>query len=115
MDDEDRVEEGPTGEPEPEYVEPVTFGHEATAQESVHIETGRGQTTEVQSGAPFVATIERVADEAHYGGYFRVFLNGDELIENPWLDEGHTEPNPSYPTTIELGMRIAITSYDKVG
>lgn len=104
MDDEDRVEEGPTGEPEPEYVEPVTFGHEATAQESVHIETGRGQTTEVQSGAPFVATIERVADEAHYGGYFRPFLNGVEIVE----------PEDA-PDTIEAGMRIVITAYDKVG
>lgn len=71
---------------------------------SVHIETGRGATAEVQVGAPFGETIERIADEAHYGGYFRVFLNGDELLD----------PNEA-PETIESGMRIAITSYDKVG
>ena len=71
---------------------------------SVFIETGRGQTAEVRIGTPFTEAIERVADEAHYGGYFRVFLNGEELID----------PEES-PETIELGMRIVLTSYDKVG
>lgn len=103
MDDEERVEEEPAEEEEP-WVRPEPYGHEATAQASVHIETGRGQTAEVQVGAPFQETIERVANGAHYGGYFRVFLNGEEIL-NP--DEA--------PATIEAGMRIAITSYDKVG
>ena len=101
MDDEERTEE--------DIVEgnvPVreAFGDGATTQGSINIETGRGQTVEVQVGAPFTETLERVADEAHYGGFFRVFLNGSELLE----------PTES-PATIELGMRIAITSYDKVG
>ena len=77
--------------------------HAAHPEESVFIETGRGQAVEVQVGAPFAETIERLADEAHYGGFFRVFLNGEELIE----------PEES-PATIEPRMRIVITSYDKV-
>jgi len=77
--------------------------HAAHPEESVFIETGRGQAIEVQVGAPFAETIEHLADEAHYGGFFRVFLNGEELIE----------PEES-PTTIEPRMRIVITSYDKL-
>lgn len=95
--------------------EPTGFAHEPTGGESVHIEVGRGNTAEVQVGAPFVETIERLAEEAHYGGYFRVFKNGEELTEDPWLDAEHTQLNPNYPTVIEQGMRIALTSYDKVG
>ena len=72
--------------------------------ESVFIETGRGQTAEVQVGAPFQPTIERIAEEVHYGGYFRVFLNGEEII-NP----------EEAPATIEPGMRIALTSYKNRG
>lgn len=100
MDDEERtVEEEPTAEEGP-----TAFGETAAVGGPVHIETGRGQTAEVQAGAPFQETIERVADEAHYGGYFRVFLNGEEILD----------PNEA-PAVIEAGMRIAITSYDKVG
>lgn len=73
-------------------------------KDTVEIVTGRGQTKEVPKGAPFGETIEKLADEASYGGYFRVFLNGEELID----------PNDA-PATIEEGMRIAICSYDKVG
>ncbi len=73
-------------------------------KETVTIITGRGQTTEVPKGAPFGETIERIADEASYGGYFRVFLNGEELID----------PNDA-PATIEADMKVAICSYDKVG
>ena len=106
MADEERVEEEEDEEEEEQelWVRPQPYGHEATGGESVHIETGRGQTAEVQVGAPFQETIERIADEAHYGGYFRVFLNGDELLD----------PNEA-PTVVEAGMRIAICSYDKVG
>jgi len=81
------------------------WGAGAQADEgSVYVETGRGNTAEVAVGSPFGETIERIADEAHYGGYFKVFLNGDELV-NP----------EDAPEKIEAGMRIAITSYDKVG
>ena len=83
---------------------PTGFAHEPTGGGSIHIEVGRGHTTEVQVGAPFQETIERIADEAHYGGFFRVFLNGEEILE----------PTEA-PETIQLGMRIALTSYDKVG
>ena len=102
MPDEEPIAEVVEEQPEVEERREA-FGQEAV-DGTVHIETGRGQTTEVQAGSPFSETVERVADEAHYGGYFRVFLNGEEII-NP--DEA--------PATIEPGMRIAITSYDKVG
>ena len=49
-------------------------------------------------------TLERLAEDAHYGGYFRIFLNGNEVIN----------PEDS-PATVEAGSRIAITAYDKVG
>lgn len=75
-----------------------------TPRQSVFVETGRGQTEEVQVGAPFGPTIEHVAEDAHYGGYFRVFLNGEEILDPA-----------EAPATIEAGMRIALTSYDKVG
>ncbi len=87
---------------EEERPEGWTSGAAGTAP--IFVETGRGQTVEVSVGAPFAETLERVADEAHYGGYFRVFLNGEEIIN----------PEES-PTVIEPGMRIAVTSYDKVG
>ena len=70
----------------------------------VHIETGRGQSVEMPVGASFEESINRVAEEAHYGNYFRVFLNGEELL-NP----------EEAPQVIEEGMRIALTTYDKVG
>lgn len=96
--------DAPALEPE-EASEPREFG-ESQREESqpVYVDTGRGQAVEVQPGAPFTETLERLAQEAHYGGYFRVFLNGSEVIN----------PEDS-PETIEPGMRIAITSYDKVG
>jgi len=90
---EDRDEETPT----------VEWGQGHTPPASVFVETGRGNTAEVPAGSPFQPTIERLAEEAHYGGYFRVFLNGDELVN----------PEES-PATIETGMRIVLTSYDKV-
>lgn len=95
-----------TGEDEGEEFAPSpTWADRATQPaQVVYVETGRGQAAEVQAGAPFVETVERLADEAHYGRFFRVFLNGDEII-NP--DDA--------PQTIEPDMRIAITSYDKVG
>jgi len=102
--DEGEEEEGGVAPPEEGEGRPRGWAPETPAGGSVFIETGRGQTAEVQMGAPFQETIERVADEAHYGGYFRVFLNGEELL-NP----------EEAPSTIEPGMRIALTSYDKVG
>ena len=65
---------------------------------------GRGDATEVRVGAPFRETVEWVAEEAHYGGNFMVYLNGDRLVT----------PEEA-PSTIKAEMRIAITSYDKVG
>lgn len=81
------------------------FGEEQRAEgQPIFVDVGRGQAVEVQPVSPFSSTLERLADEAHYGGYFRVFLNGSEVVN----------PEDS-PETIEPGMRIAITSYDKVG
>ncbi len=77
---------------------------EAKQLSTIHIETGRGQTAEVQTGTSFGETVEKVAEDAHYGGYFRVFLNGEEIV-NP----------EDAPETIEAGMVIAVCSYDKVG
>ena len=71
---------------------------------SVFIDTGRGQTVEARVGLPFQLVLERIAEEAHYGGYFRVFLNGEEIV-NP----------EEAPTAIEAGMRIAVTSYRNRG
>ena len=92
MDEEDREED----------TQPGWVGTTEAAQ--VMVETGRGNAVGVAAGAPFRDTVEQIAHQANYGGYFRVFLNGDEII------------NPiESPTTIEAGMRIAVTSYDKVG
>ena len=71
---------------------------------TIFVDVGRGEPVEVQVGAPFRSTVEALSDQAHYGGYYRVFLNGSEVI-NP----------EDAPATIEPGMRIAITAYDKVG
>ena len=98
MDDEERMEEV-TEEPTP-----AEWAEEARETQPIFVDTGRGAGVEVQAGAPFAETLERLADEAHYGGYFRVFVNGSEVI-NP----------EDAPTTVESGMRIAITAYDKVG
>ncbi len=92
MDEEDREEEA----------QPGWVG--TTEATQVMVETGRGNAVGVAVGAPFAATVENIAHQANYGGYFRVFLNGDELI-NP----------PDASKTIEAGMRIAVCSYDKVG
>ncbi len=90
---------------EVEETQPRTEWAEGTrAQQPIFVDTGRGQTVEVQAGSPFASTLERLAHEANYGGWFRVFLNGSEVI-NP----------EDAPETIELGMRLAITAYDKVG
>ena len=102
--DKERTDEVREEARETQHTPPVRWADHATHPEgSVFIETGRGQAVEAQVGAPFAETIERLADEAHYGGFFRVFLNGEELIE----------PEES-PATIEPRMRIVITSYDKV-
>jgi len=80
------------------------FGANQRAGAPIYVDIGRGQTAEVQAGDPFVPTLDRLAEEAHYGGYFRVFLNGSEVVDPA-----------DAPATIEPGMRLAITSYDKVG
>ncbi len=70
----------------------------------VYVVTDKGQSVEAHAGDPFVPTIERIADEAHYGGDFRVFLNGNEILEQG-----------ASPGTIQLGQRIRIVAYDKPG
>lgn len=77
---------------------------DTTPTQTVMVETGRGNAVAVQVGAPFRETVERIAEAAHYGGSFRVYLNAEEVIE----------PGEA-PTSIQPGMRIAITAYDKVG
>ena len=68
------------------------------------MDAGRGDPIEVQTGSPFIETLDRLAGLAHYGGDYRVFLNGSEIL---YIEEA--------PATIEDGMRLAITSYDKPG
>ena len=74
------------------------------SEDVVYVETGRGGAVPIPVGSPFRETIERLAEEAHYGGSYRVFLDGNELLE----------PEEA-PESIEAGMRIHITTYDKVG
>lgn len=95
--DEDTLGEG---EPEPRH----EWAADQRPAQPIFVDTGRGAAVEVAPGSPFVTTLERLADEHNYGGYFRIFLNGNEVV-NP----------ENSPETIEPGMRIAITSYDKVG
>jgi len=71
---------------------------------TVFVDVGRGEPVEVLVGTPFVETLDRLAEQAHYGGDYRVFLNGSEVL---YVEEA--------PATIEAGMRLAITSYDKPG
>jgi len=73
-------------------------------ENQVFIETGRGTSVPINVGANFVDTVERIAHQSAYGGYYRVFLNGSEIVE----------PSDA-PQTIEDGMRIVLTPYDKVG
>lgn len=101
--DEEELEEDEE-ELTPGWAEPRWADTVAHPTGSVFVDTGRGQTTEVPVGSPFGSTIERLAEAAHYGGYFRVFLNGSEVL-NP----------EEAPATIDAGMRITITSFDKVG
>ena len=88
-----------------EDVAPRQWAEEARGEaQPIFVDIGRGEPVQVAPGAPFEETTNRLADEAHYGGFFRVFLNGSELV------------NPGdAPATFEPGMRVAITSYDKVG
>ena len=103
--EEEARERGLVDEEEEATEAPRAWAEEAREQvQPIFVDVGRGQTVEVAPGSPFEATTNRLADEAHYGGYFRVFLNGGEVI-NP----------EDAPETVESGMRIAITSYDKVG
>ena len=80
------------------------FGEGGGDRNTVPVDTGRGNVVDVPVGEPFQATLERLADDANYGGFYRVYLNGAEVVD----------PADS-PPTIERDMRIAITSYDKVG
>ena len=91
--------------PEEDTIVSDTFGEASREGNFVPVDVGRGQpAVNVRVGSPFVPTLEELADRANYGGYYRIYLNGSEI------------PNPSdAPATIEAGMRIAITSYDKVG
>ena len=84
--------------------EPVTPWAVADGEEAVTIETGRGTSCRVAVGAPFEETIVAVAEQANYGKFFRVFLNGHEIVS----------PDDA-PETIESDMRIVLTTYDKVG
>ncbi len=103
---EEEVEEEDTGQDtyEPEPVRTPIHDQATRPTGSVFVDVGRGEPVEVTVGAPFVPTLDRLAEQAHYGGDYRVFLNGSEVL---YIEEA--------PATIEAGMRLAITSYDKPG
>ena len=102
---EDEEPEEVMDEGEGEWTPPARWATpERTAGQPIFVDVGRGQTIQVNAGDPFEATLTRLADEAHYGGFYRVYMNGSEII-NP----------ENSPATIEPGMRLAITAYDKVG
>ena len=87
-----------------------TFGEPDRNKGVVPVDVGHGQMVEAKVGADFVNTVEAIARDANYGGYFRVFYANDGAgsmteVVNPG----------DAPAKIEAGMRIAITSYDKVG
>jgi len=83
---------------------PEVFGEPDRNTGNVSVDVGRGQGVMVPVGADFVNTLESLAREANYGGFFKIYLNGDEIID----------PKDA-PATIQADMRIAIRSYDKVG
>ena len=80
------------------------FGEPDRKAGTVPVVLGNGNVVEAKVGSDFVATVEQIAKDAHYGGYFRVFVNQQE-IQNPG----------DAPKKIEEGQRLSITSYDKVG
>ncbi len=80
------------------------FGARVIDRDHVFIDTGRGPQVEVAVGGGFQPTIEQIADQSHYGGAFRVFLNGIEIVDEEDI-----------PAKVEAGMRIALTAYDKPG
>jgi hypothetical protein len=97
-----------------EYVPPRWVPQTGVSTETVFVETGRGNPVSVPVGSPFASTIEQLADRANYGGYFRVFVNGVEVLEpNPVKAAEMGLPIP--PERFEPGMRTVITAYDKVG
>lgn len=102
LEDEEKEQE----ESEQEAEDPRTplAGRASRPQGSVWVDVGRGDPVEVPTGSPFVETLDRLAEQAHYGGDYRVFLNGSEVL---YIEEA--------PATIEAGMRLAVTSYDKPG
>ena len=103
--DQDGPEEGAgEGGAEETAARPTGFAAGMDTTQPIFVETGRGEAVQVTVGDPFFANVTEIADRANYGGYFRVFLNGEEIVD----------PEEA-PDTIDAGMRIAITSYDKVG
>ena len=85
------------------------FGDPDRQAGNVSVDVGRGQNVEVPAGSDFVNTVEQLARDAHYGGFYKVFIaEGDAPMREV------VKPSDA-PETIEVGMRIAITSYDKVG
>ena len=87
----------------PDEAAPRVWGAAQAPTEDVHIQTATGASIPVPAGSPFAETLDRVGNDL-YHGYFRVFLNGQEILEEK-----------DAPSVIEPGMRIVLTPYDKVG
>lgn len=90
--------------------DPGVFGEPDRNKGTVPVDVGHGQKVEAKVGSDFVNTVEQIARDSNYGGYYKVYLAKD-------AESGMTEiVNPGdAPSKIESGMRIAIAPYDKVG
>jgi len=114
MEDEEREE---LREDEEEAVEGEVLPAISTFRDTSHrrpevvmVETGRGMAVQAQVGVPFESTIDAIAERANYGGDYRVFINGSEILSPTEIPlDASGQPN------IQAGQRIAITAYDKPG
>ena len=70
----------------------------------VAVDTGGRIAVRIAVGSNFAEEVQRVANEANFGGFYKVYLNDSELE--------HIEDAPE---KVEPGMRIAIAPYDKAG
>lgn len=88
-----------------------TFRDSARRREGVvMVETGRNKAVPAPVGANLDDTIDQIAERANYGGDYRVFINGSEILS---AEEYPRDMNGNQ--VIQAGMRIAISSYDKPG
>ena len=85
------------------------FGEPDRTAGVVSVDVGNGQKVEAKVGSDFVNTVEQIARDCKNGCFYKVYLaTGTGSLQEVLNPE-------DAPAKIEAGMRIAITSYDKVG